>query len=73
MTIERERRGIESIYERRIPKGGNSGLRFDKIFEKRGYGNEELQELRVFIDNVKNAVYRIYQDINRNLGQPEQR
>ncbi len=52
---------------------GNSGLRFDQIFEKQGYGNEELQELRAFIDNVKNAVYRIYQDINRNLRQPEQR
>lgn len=50
----------------------NSGFQFDKICEKLGYGNQEPQELRAFIGNVKNAVYRISQHINRNLGQPEQ-
>ena len=50
----------------------HSGFQFDKICEMQEYGNKEPQELRAFIGNVKNAVYRISRHINRNLGQPEQ-
>lgn len=50
----------------------NSGFQFDKICEMQEYGNKDPQELRAFIGNVKNAVYRIARHINRNLGQPEQ-
>lgn len=50
----------------------HSGFDLDKICEMQEYGNKEPQELRAFIGNVKNAVYRISRHINRNLGQPEQ-
>ncbi len=50
----------------------SSGFQLDKICEMQEYGNKEPQELRAFIGNVKNAVYRISRHINRNLGQPEQ-
>ena len=49
-----------------------SGFDLDKICEMQEYGNKEPLELRAFIGNVKNAVYRISRHINRNLGQPEQ-
>ncbi|MCI9077077.1 MAG: hypothetical protein HFH10_15120 [Dorea sp.] len=49
-----------------------SGFQLGKICELQENGNREPQELRAFIGNVKNAVYRISRHIDRNLGQPEQ-
>ena len=50
----------------------HSGFQCDKICQMQDYGNREPQELRAFIGNVKNAVYRISRHVDRNLGQPEQ-
>ncbi len=49
-----------------------SGFQLGKVCELQENGNRDPQELRVFIGNVKNAVYTISRHIDRNLGQPEQ-
>lgn len=49
-----------------------AGFQFDKVCEIQENGSKDPQELRNFISDVKNSVYRIVRHMDKNLGEPEQ-